>query len=217
VSPFRGRKALNLGPWIRVNFTLRSVADWLRDWFPDGHVDPGRRPWSSLSIGPRGASYNTRRRTARIDLPGPFSYETPPLDRDDGDPDDGCRLCGGLPGDRSSHWPGCSRAPSPPPVRWTDEGGRAWEQTERPDGGTTTRYLPDPVTDDEAEAQPCPRCRAEPDHPCRTRGTGRPTEPHMPRIELARLARTTPPPATPDGEVPPWGTPPPDPTGDDRP
>jgi hypothetical protein len=202
VSPLRGRKALNLGPWFRVNFTLRSVADWLRDWFPDGHVDPGRRPWSSLSIGPRGASYNTRRRTARIDLPGPLSYETPPLDRGPG---------GEIPPGRPApQW-------TATPVRWTDGNGRAWEQTERPDGGTTTRYLPDPVTDDEAEAQPCPRCSAEPDHPCRTRGTGRPTEPHMPRIELARLARTDPPPATPDGEVPPWGTPPPTPTGDDRP
>jgi hypothetical protein len=81
MSALRARKAVPLGKLVRVNFTLKSVTEFLRDFLPDGHVEPGRRPWSSISLGPRGFTWNSRRRTARIDLPGPFSYETPKTDR----------------------------------------------------------------------------------------------------------------------------------------
>jgi hypothetical protein len=177
VSPLRARKSVG-GKWFRVNFTLRSVVDFLRDWLPDGHVQPGRRPWSSITIGPRGWSYNTKRRTGRVDLPGPFSYETPRIGDD--------------------------------VERWTDDRGLRFERVVNATGGTTTSYLPDPVSDDDAEQQSCPRCHAEPTAPCRTRGTGRPTKPHMPRVELARFARAYPDPAAEPhgGEIPPWGTPP---------
>lgn len=225
MSPFRGRKALNLGKLVRVNFTLRSVADFLRDWSDDGHLTPGRRPWSSISLGPRGFAWNSRRRTARIDLPGPLSYETPKLDRvaladrdlyADGqhcrhwydDPARPCCRCG-YNGPDETACDGEPRLGRPPvPERWRDDRGHGtWESGPNVTGGTTTRYLPDPVTDDEAEAEECPRCGAEPGRPCRTATTGRPTEPHMPRVELARLARAYPEPPAADGDPPPWGTP----------
>lgn len=207
MSPIRARKAISIGPWLRVNITARSIIDFLRDALPDGHTDPGRRPWSSLTIGPRGLSYNTRRRTGRVDLPGPFSYETPKLRPD---PDDGCHLCGGLPEDRSRHWPGCRRDRRPP-VRWTDQDGRRWEQTERPDGGTATRHLPHADLQDAALQQPCDldTCLARPGHWCRTRSGRRAAELHVGRYELARVHLHHAP-------IPPWGTPP-DPTGDDQP
>lgn len=192
MSPLRARKSVG-GKWFRVNFTLRSVVDFLRDWLPDGHVQPGRRPWSSITIGPRSFSYNTKRRTGRVDLPGPFSYETPRLSPRELEARDGWLL----PGDERP--------------RWRDDRGHGeWTHGPNGTGGTTTRYLPDPVSDDEAEQQPCPRCHAEPAAPCRTRGTGRPTKPHMPRVELARFARAYPDPAAEQsgGGIPPWGTPP---------
>lgn len=252
MSPLRARKGIG-GKWFRINFTLRSVSDWLRDFMPDGHVDPGRRPWSSITIGRRGLSYNTKRRTGRVDLPGPFSYETPRLgevarsarimDELEGQPirwgvgavrdeqhcghwydhsDWPCCRCG-YNGPDETACPGEPRDGRPPVTSWTDSDGRRWEQTQRPDGGTSTRYLPDPVSADLAEQQECPRCGAEPGSPCRTHGTGRPTNPHMPRVELARLERAYP---HPDRQfscehgvpadtrcelcdtIPPWGTPP---------
>jgi hypothetical protein len=230
VSPIRARKSIG-GKWFRVNFTLRSVVDFLRDWLPDGHVQPGRRPWSSITIGSRSFSYNTKRRTGRVDLPGPFSYETPRIDGwgdrlatrehpgavSDGqhcrhwydNPETPCCRCG-YNGPDETTCAGEPRNGRPPVERWTDDRGRRWERTANGAGGTTTSYLPDPVSDDEAEQQACPRCHAEPDAPCRTRGTGRPTKPHLPRVELARLARAYPEPAAEQGggEIPPWGTPP---------
>jgi hypothetical protein len=158
----RARKTARVGRFLRVHFTLRSVLAFLRDVAADGHID-GTRPWSSLSIGPRGLAWNSRTRRVRADLPGPFYAESDPLawTRDDGDPDDGCRYCGGLPGDRSRHFPGCSRDYRPPT----------------------------PVTDEEAEAQDCPRCQAEAGYPCRTSTTGDPTEPHAARKARALAAR----------------------------
>jgi hypothetical protein len=176
MSPLRARKALRLGPWLRVNFTLRSVSDWLRDWLPDGHVDPGRRPWSSITLGPRGLSYNTKRRRARVDLPGPFSYETPLWE---------------MPGPFTYGEPRDGR----PPV-WTDGSGNRFEQTTNATGGTTTRYLPDPVTEEEALRETCPRCGAEPDFPCHTARGRVAGQPHMLREELARARRRYP--ETPD-------------------
>lgn len=60
--PIRFRKTIRLGPLLRLNLS-RSGWSW--------------------SIGPRGASFNTRRRRARVDLPGPFSYESPTLPREE--------------------------------------------------------------------------------------------------------------------------------------
>jgi hypothetical protein len=58
--PFRIRKAFRLGPFLRLNLS-RSGLSW--------------------SVGPRGLSWNSRRRTVRADLPGPLSWESRPLGR----------------------------------------------------------------------------------------------------------------------------------------
>lgn len=79
MSPLRSRKVVNVGPWLRANVTHRSLLTWLRDVL-DGDGRITTRPWTSLSLGPRGLSFNTRRRTGRVDLPGPFSYETDPVE-----------------------------------------------------------------------------------------------------------------------------------------
>lgn len=102
MSPIRARKAIPLGKFIRVNITARSIARALRGQ---------GAPWSSISIGPRGFTWNSRRRTARVNLPGPFSYETPRLDRQLEDDDAAgyvtddeaelqpCDLCSAQPGE----------------------------------------------------------------------------------------------------------------------
>jgi hypothetical protein len=217
MSPIRARKALRLGPWLRVNFTLRSVVDFLRDVLPDGHIDEGARPWSSVSVGPRGASYNTRRRTARVDLPGPFSYETGPFGtRHRIDPDREIERPELVVGER---------------LDGLDLGAPRWS-------GTWDRDVADPDAADArlvdgsvyvsgnpnkaARTVPCPKpeCRAPAGAYCRYPSGRRSYSTHRDRIEdwidsrLAANAAETP--ADPGGPTPPWGTPPPHP-GDDRP
>jgi hypothetical protein len=151
----RARKTARVGRFLRVHFTLRSVLTFLRDVTSDGHID-GTRPWSSLSIGPRGLAWNSRARRVRADLPGPFYAESDPF--------------------------------------WTTTPEQFAERVDRTrvridEAVRDGRWPPTPVTDEEAEAQDCPRCGAEPDGPCRTSTTGDPTEPHAARKARALAAR----------------------------
>lgn len=84
----RYRQSIKVAPGVRLNL--------------------GRRGPSSWTLGPRGATYNTRRRRVRIDAPGPFAWESPPIDLDGNDEQTvpavralavACSTCGARPGE----------------------------------------------------------------------------------------------------------------------